>query len=154
MEQVKKFKTLCVISSFNESDYVRQWTDQWTTNTTLVMAPIPRFPHTIFYNINATHYQWCGPMMLIAEYLGKLTKCRIKINTFENSIGIIFKSLFDGTTAVALNSIPSHHYVSDIIDRNMNSLVKHSPYIDFTDTGQVLAITRKGEFEFIMLNLI
>ena len=151
MEQVKKYKTLCVMSSFNESDYVRQWTDHWTTNTTLVMAPIPRFPHTIFYNTNTTHYQWCGPMILIAEYLGKLTKCRIKINTFEKNFGIIFKSLFDGTTAVALNSMPSHHYVSDIIDRNISSLVKGSPYIDFTDSSKVLAATKKGEFYFLKI---
>ena len=148
MEQVKKLKTICVMSSLDESDYIRQWTDQWTTNTTLKITPIPRFPHTVFYNINATHYQWCGPMLLIAEYLGKLTKSRIKINTFVQNIGLIFKSLFDGTTAVALNSMPSYHYVTYVIDRNMSSLVKPSPYIDFAELSKVLAVTRKGKFLF------
>ena len=146
MEQVKKFKKICVISSLNEIDYVRQWTDHWTTNTTLKITPIPRFPHMLFYSINATHYQWCGPMLLIAEYLGKLTKCKIKINTFEQNYDILFKSLFNGKTAVLLNPMPSFHYVNHVIDRNMTSLIKLSPYIDFADLSQVLAATRKGEF--------
>ena len=151
MEQVSNFKKICVIASHDESDYVRQWTDHWTINTTLEIAPFPRFPHTIFYDINATHYQWCGPMMLIAEYLGKLTKCRIKIKTLVTNFRLLYKSLFNGSTAVFLNSMPSYHYMNFIIDGNMSSSVKLSPYIDFTDSSKVLAITRKGEFELIQI---
>ena len=77
MEKVKKLRSICVIASRDESDYISQWADHWTTNTTLEIAPIPRFPHMEFYNINQTHYQWCGPMVLVAEYLAKFTKCRI-----------------------------------------------------------------------------
>ena len=146
MEQVKKFYKNCVIGSNDDNTYIRQWTDEWTTNTTLEIAPFPLFPHMNIDIINATHYQWCGPMLLIAKYLGKFTKCRIKINKFEQNFGIISKSLFDGTTAIALNSIPSYIYVTFVIDRNMSSLVKLTPYITFIDSAQVLAITKKGKF--------
>ena len=148
MEQVRKFKTMCVIASHDESDYIKEWTDHWTTNSTLEIAPIPRFPHMQYYYINQTHYQWCGPMLLVAEYLGKLTKCKIKMNALLQNYGLLFKSLFDSTTALLLNPMPSYHYVTHVIDRNMTSLVKLSPYIEFTDLSQVLSATRKGKIIF------
>lgn len=40
----------------------------------LQVGPLVKFPQVIYNKLNETHYQWCGPMMLIVNYLSKFAR--------------------------------------------------------------------------------
>ena len=134
----------CYITSRDSNDYTRQWTDSRTSNTTIEIAPFFKFPQLSYSVINTTHYQWCGPMLLIVEYIGRLTQNRIKLNPFlPNMFGLI-QSLFKSSTSMVLTSFAGTRYYEFILQNKIDHLVKISSYIEFTDTSKILAHTKKG----------
>ena len=43
-------------------------------NNSLDIGPLVRFPYVIYNKVNETHFQWCGPMFVIVQYLSKFTR--------------------------------------------------------------------------------
>ena len=42
----------------------------------LDLIAIPDPPDILYRDVNATHYQWCGPFLHLAEYFAKFTRTR------------------------------------------------------------------------------
>ena len=42
----------------------------------LDMLALPLQPHIVYNELNATHYQWCGISISLAEYLAQFTRTR------------------------------------------------------------------------------
>ena len=86
MEEIYKYRTNCINSSVTEGNYVREWADNQTTDEIIIMVPGPYIPHLFYMELNETHncqYQFCGPMLLIAEYFAKFTKTKWIIITIH-----------------------------------------------------------------------
>ena len=54
---------------------VISWTNNGTNDEVIDVALYPSFLLN-YVSINETHYQWCGPMLLIIEYFAKFTRKR------------------------------------------------------------------------------
>ena len=59
------------LSTIDDKSDVIDWTLNNGTNITLETIAYPYLRDIIYNKFNATHYQWCGPMLLIAEYFAK-----------------------------------------------------------------------------------
>ena len=149
MEELNKHWKNCYITSRDSNDYIRQWTASRTSNTTIEIAPFVKFPHLFYININVTHYQWCGPMLLIAEYLGKLTNTRITLNQFLPNLGAVIQRMVTSSLSIVLSSMTTARYYEFVVENNMDQHVKLSSYIEFTDNSKVLAHTKKGNIILI-----
>ena len=67
-----RFTVNCEVFSFSNVETVLD-------NSTSFIIEATGFPYRAdisYQAINDTHYQWCGPMMLIAQYLAKWINAR------------------------------------------------------------------------------
>ena len=85
--------------------------------------------------------------LFLAEYFGKLTNTRIRLNSFianarENIMNMIISNI-----SMVLQTIPSPRFQL-MFENNLDDFVKMSPYVEFTDTSKVLAHSRKGMYFF------
>ena len=55
----------------NDSDII-DWTLSKNTSNVLEVMPYPYVSDILYRQFNDTHYQWCGPMLMILEYFAKL----------------------------------------------------------------------------------
>ena len=69
-------RTNCYNTSVKDP-YIKEWTDNKTTDTFIDISVNSLIPDAIYTKWNATHYQWCGPILMIAEYFSKLTKTKL-----------------------------------------------------------------------------
>ena len=76
MEAIEKLQKNCYQFSFNSIEYVIKWTDNQTEDRVIEIAPYAKFPHLFYKELNSTHYQWCGPYLLIVEYFAKISKVK------------------------------------------------------------------------------
>ncbi len=66
----------CFDLCFADNGSVTQWVNNKTTESVVNIGPFPYIPQAFFQVINSTHFQWCGPMLMIAEYFAKFTNTR------------------------------------------------------------------------------
>ena len=66
----------CFTMENDEQGYVKEWVDEETTDQVIKLGPQPVMPRILFVALNATHYQWCGPLLLIVKSLAKITKSK------------------------------------------------------------------------------
>ena len=71
-----RLRSGCYVLSETNDKYVKQWTDNRTTETVINVFGYQNNPHLTYRELNDTHYQWCGPMLLIAEYFAKFSKTK------------------------------------------------------------------------------
>ena len=76
MEKFERLRKNCYELGFNSGDYVIKWTDNQTEDRFIDIGPSAKFPHLFYAVLNRTHYQWCGPMLLIVEYFAKFSKVK------------------------------------------------------------------------------
>ena len=145
MEMIFKSWKKCIITSRDSNDYIRQWTDSRTDNTTIEMALFIRFPFLSYSVINSTHYRWCGPMLYIAEYLAKLTNNRIRLNPYVPNPSSIMQNLFMTNLSLVLTPLSTGVYKEFVVKKRIDNHIKLSSYIDFTDNSKILALTKKGK---------
>ena len=74
MDIIYKYRFNCV-NSTNES-YVEKWTDNQTTDTVINVGPLSYVPNLIYTDYGNGIYEWCGPLLLVAEYFAKFSKLR------------------------------------------------------------------------------
>ena len=65
--------------NLTEGQFVSEWVDNTTSTEIIEMMPFPLLPHNFYKILNDTHYQWCGTMLLIAEYFAKFSKTKYSI---------------------------------------------------------------------------
>ena len=82
MEEIYKYKTNCINSSVADH-YIKEWTDNQTIDQIIIMSPGPYIPHLFYTEFNETHFQFCGPLLLIAEYFAKFAKIKLFIIIFN-----------------------------------------------------------------------
>ena len=66
----------CFTMDNNEQGYIKEWVDEETTDQVIKIAAYANMPHIFYNELNATHYQWCGPLLLIAKTFAKITKSK------------------------------------------------------------------------------
>ena len=76
MELLFKNDINCYNLIDSEDQYVREWTNNQTTDTVIRIIPTPLFPHLFYTEWDDTRYQWCGPILLIAENFARISKTR------------------------------------------------------------------------------
>ena len=69
-------RTSCYTTSNQPNDYIKEWTDNTTTDKLIQFNINPLLPDALYRQWNDTHYQWCGPLLMIAECFAKLTKTK------------------------------------------------------------------------------
>ena len=77
MNPVYLNRTNCYDTSNLEDDYIREWTDNKTTDTYIEVMITRLIPDAIYTKYNETHYQWCGPILMIGEYFSKFTRTKL-----------------------------------------------------------------------------
>ena len=58
-------RTNCYTTS---NDYTREWTDNKTTNSVIRISLNWLFPELIYTKLSEALSQWCGPLLMIAEF--------------------------------------------------------------------------------------
>ena len=76
LEYIFKNQPNCYYSIDSEGDYVKEWTNNETLDDIIFVGPYPFVPHVTYFPVNESHYKWCGPLLLIAEYFGKLVNVK------------------------------------------------------------------------------
>ena len=74
MDVVKKYRKNC----YNFSDF-ESIINPFEDNSTDFVLDVLAYgcPPDAYYTFwNATHYEWCGPMLMIIEYFAKFTKTK------------------------------------------------------------------------------
>ena len=75
MENIYKHRFNCFnLSTVGDGSIIDFNKDNRSSDVVKVTAYPDIFQHYIKFN--ETHYQWCGPMLLIIEYLAKFTKTK------------------------------------------------------------------------------
>ena len=77
MDEVYKFRRNCYNLSDSRDAYVKEWVNNQTTEKIIRAGPYPWIPFAFFTRWNDTYYEWCGPLMLIAQYFAKFTNTRL-----------------------------------------------------------------------------
>ena len=65
----------CYLLSDLNNDNVISFSHNVST-TVIDIQPYPYNNVLQYKQVNHTHYQWCGPMLLIAEYFARFSKTR------------------------------------------------------------------------------
>ena len=74
METIHISQGNCV--DLTENHPVYNWINDNTSNRTIKFFMFRLFPLLFYYNLNSTHYRYCGPMLAFAEHFTKMTKTR------------------------------------------------------------------------------
>ena len=64
------------LSTIDDRSDVIDWTLNNSSDTIIESTAYPYLTELIYTQFNATHYQWGGPMLLIAEYFAKWTNVK------------------------------------------------------------------------------
>ena len=78
MDAIFKYKKNCYNLTDAEGEYIREWTNNGTSDTLIEVGMSFLMPHIKFTKLSSNQYQWCGPMLIIAEQFGKLSQTRSK----------------------------------------------------------------------------
>ena len=65
----------CITFDQGENEYVKEWANNETTESIIVVGPIPVFPHLAY---NETSYQLCGLLLLMLHYFSKFINQKYK----------------------------------------------------------------------------
>ena len=76
MNQINNYSKDCYDLSEANDQYVKQWTDNKTTDTIIKVAPLAFAPYLVYTELNETHYQWCGPMLMIAQFFARISNTK------------------------------------------------------------------------------
>ena len=74
MELIRNAQKNCV--NLMDNQPVNSWMDDNSSNRTINFFLYTLLPYLIYYNLNSTHYRYCGPMLAFAEHFTKMTKTR------------------------------------------------------------------------------
>ena len=64
------------LSTIDDRSDVIDWTLNNRTNITFEANAYPYLTNLIYTQFNATHYRWCGPMLVIIEHFCKWTNIK------------------------------------------------------------------------------
>ena len=76
MDFITKNRRNCYNLSETNDKYVKQWVNNETTDTIINIVLYHVISLEIFTRFDQDNYQWCGPMIMIAEYFAKFSKTR------------------------------------------------------------------------------
>ncbi len=62
--------------NMSEGQFVIEWANNKSTDEIIEIVAYPIIPQLFYNEWNDTHYQWCGPMLLIVEYFAKFTNTK------------------------------------------------------------------------------
>ena len=62
------------------------YSDPNSTNELVHILSIATHPNFLFNEFNSTHYQWCGPMIMIVDYFARFSKTRFSISNNFNQV--------------------------------------------------------------------
>ena len=74
MELIRNSQKVCY--NITENQPVDNWINDNSLNRTIKFYMFPMFPNLNYYNLNSTHYRYCGPMLAFVEHFSKMTKTR------------------------------------------------------------------------------
>ena len=115
MQAIKRSKFNCHQFSRIGGNDVLDWTESGNTSEVI---DVWLYPNIVlqYTDLNETHYQWCGPLLLLVEYFGKFMSTRIR---FSPSIQIeeMLQKNEDEFPHFIVGTLTSNQYCS------MNNLV-------------------------------
>ena len=76
MDLILNHRRNCYNLSETNDKYVKQWVNNETTDTIINIVLYHVIPLEFFTRFDQDNYQWCGTMLMIAEYLAKFTKTK------------------------------------------------------------------------------
>ena len=76
MESTLKYNKNCYNLSTIGDGSVIDWSPNMTKEKIFVIQPSVNVPELFYWRWNDTHYQWCGPMLMIAEYFAKFINAK------------------------------------------------------------------------------
>ena len=76
MDKTNNYENVCYNQSLTVGDYVKEWANNKTSDTIIHVAPYFYVPFAFYTIFNDSHYQWCGPMLLLAKYFAKFSNTK------------------------------------------------------------------------------
>ena len=76
MNEIYENRIICYNSSTREDEYVKEWVENGTTLDVIKVALVPSIGQMEYTVWNDTHFEWCGPMIMIVQYFAKYTNTR------------------------------------------------------------------------------
>ena len=134
------------LSKFNCYDFndVMDWSESGNTSEVIDVWLYPTIVLQ-YTDLNETHYQWCGPLLLLVEYFAKFTSTRIR---FSPSIKI--EDMFNTRKPhFVVGTIDSYHYGTinkwvSIFNKKIEDIVGVTSSFTSLYLDNVIASTVKG----------
>ena len=95
-----------------------------------------------FYIENETHYQWCGPNLLVAEYFARFSNTRIRLLRFEN-FGVIMNKRQDMSHIILFNVAAL--MFNSFFSKYPNTFLRKTSHLSHIEQGHILAATKIGK---------
>ena len=76
MDDIYIYRKNCYNIIDAEGEYVREWANNDTSNTLIEVGMTVLIPHVLFTQISPEKYEFCGPLLMMAELFAKLTQTR------------------------------------------------------------------------------
>ena len=77
------YKSNCYNLSSIGNGSIVDWLPDRNVSRIIDVQPNPFFTNLRFKRFNATHYQWCGPMLMIVEYFARITNVKYDHNCLD-----------------------------------------------------------------------
>ena len=76
MEEIYKYRRFCVNMTEGHDEYVKEWVNNKTTDTLILMMMFKLAPQVFFTRYNDTLYEWCGNTVVLAQSFAKVSNVR------------------------------------------------------------------------------
>ena len=174
MEIIYKNRQFCCNSSVSEDEFVREWVNNETNDKILKLETYPIIPDLFYTEFNETHFQWCGPLLMIAQAFAGISKTKfvfylssyifkllsflmiarlrlVKFKTPENIYAKVHEEGTDILQDIGLATLTASDFYENVVKNGVIDVIRVSTVLSFTTFDGYLAITKKGWFRYFSL---
>ena len=121
--------------------------EPFDANKSIIDVSVLGLAPSVFRIQNQTHYQWCGPNLLVAEYFARFSNTRIRLLRFENFLVVINKK--QNASHIILMNVLGLMF-NTFIPKSSHSFLRKTSHLSHIEQGHILAATKIGERLFCL----